>query len=92
MLEEGRDWVVIPREVDNMFPRFAQVVQRALNGSNSASSEIGELDTAMAFCDLQSQLNGQEGWEQIAVDNVKDGSMSCANYVPTLLEFVKFFG
>ena len=38
MLEEGWDWEVIPWDVDQMFPKFARVVQKALNGSNSAST------------------------------------------------------
>ena len=92
MMDEGWDWVVIPFQVDSLFPRFAQVVQRALNGGNSASTEIGELETAMTLSDLQAQLDGKEGWEEIAVASVKGGSMSCANYVETLMEFVKSFG
>ncbi len=92
MMDEGWDWVVIPFQVDGLFPRFAQVVQRALNGGNSASTEIGELETAMTLSDLQAQLDGKEGWEEIAVASVKGGSMSCANYVETLMEFVKSFG
>ena len=31
MMEEGWDWEVIPFHVDLLFPRFAQVVHRALN-------------------------------------------------------------
>ena len=42
MIEDGWEWHIIPWDVDAKFPRFASVVQRALNGSNSVSSEIGE--------------------------------------------------
>ena len=49
MMETGWAWEIIPWDVDAMFPKFARKCQKALNGSNSASSEIGELDTAMTL-------------------------------------------
>ena len=92
MIEKGWDWDVIPFDVDARFPRFAAVVQRALNGSNSASSQIGELDTAVALVDMQKELDGNEAWEQIALESVKARGMSCAEYADAILQFVKLFG
>ena len=92
MIEKGWDWDVIPFDVDALFPRFAAVVQRALNGSNSVSSEIGELDTAVALVDMQKELDGNEAWEQMALESVKASGMSCAGYADAILQFVKLFG
>lgn len=92
MIEDGWDWDVIPWDVDQMFPRFAKVVQKALNGSNSASTEIGELDTAVNFADLQVDLAGVADWEKLALQNVKGMCMSCAPYSEVILEFVKLYG
>ena len=92
MLEVGWDWTVIPWDVDQLFPRFAQVAQKALNGSNSAASEIGELDTAVNLADLQIALSGDAEWEKAALKNVKDSCMSCAPYANVILDFVKLYG
>ena len=54
---------MIPFDVDLLFPRFTQIVQKALNGSNSASTKLGALETAVALSDLWVQLSGEEEWE-----------------------------
>jgi hypothetical protein len=90
MMEEGWDWDVIPWDVDQMFPKFANIVQKALNGSNSASTEIGELDTALNLADLQAEL-GAAG-ENVALKSVQDMCMSCAPYCHIINDFVKLYG
>ena len=92
MFEQGWDWEVIPWDVDQMFPKFAKVVQKALNGSNSATTEIGELDTAVNLADLQHESNGKPDWEKLALKSVGDMCMSCAPYAHTILDFVKLYG
>ena len=92
MLEEGWDWSVIPWDVDQLFPRFAKAAQKALNGSNSASTEIGELDAAVNLADLQTDLSDQPDWEKIALKSVQDMCMSCAPYSNVILDFVKLYG
>ena len=67
-------------------------MQKALNGSNSASTELRELESAVALFDLQVQLSGEEGWEKTALQSVQSGCMSCSVYAPTILDFVKLYG
>ena len=92
MLEEGWKWDVIPHDVDTAFPRFAKVVQKALNGSNSVSTQIGELDTAVNFSDMIVDMEADKALELSLIKNVKDSGMSCASYAAVLMDFVKSYG
>ena len=92
MCEEGWDWTVIPWDVDAQFPRFASAVQKALNGSNSASQEIGELDTAVHFADLMQAVGDEPEWEKGALKSAKDSCMACASYANVLMDFCKLYG
>ena len=92
MINEGWAWDVIPWDVDMEYPKFAKVVQRALNGSNSAASEIGELDTAVHLADLQEEFGDKNGWEKEALQEVNQSCQSCSAYSSTILDFVKTYG
>ena len=92
MMEIGWDWQVIPWDVDMMFPRFAKATQKALNGQNSASTEIGELDTAINFADLMTEMSDDPEWEKNALKSVQDMCMGCAGYCKIILDFVKLYG
>ena len=92
MLEQGWDWDIIPWDVDQMFPRFAKSAQKALNGSNSAATEIGELETACNLADLQEDLADNPEWEKVALQSVQDMCMSCAPYSSTILDFEALWG
>ena len=67
-------------------------MQEALNGSNNASTELGEFETAVALSDLRVQLSGEEGWEKTALQSVQSGCMSCSAYALTILDFFKLYG
>ena len=92
MMETGWDWQVIPWDVDAMFPRFAKATQKALNGQNSASTQIGELDTAVNFADLMTEMADDPEWEKNAFKSVQDMCMGCAGYSKIILDFVKLYG
>ena len=92
MIEEGWEWKVIPWDVDALYPRFAKVTQKALNGSNSAATEISELDAAVALSELMEEMKDQPGWEKIAIEKVSESCMTCAVFLPVMLDFVKLYG
>ena len=92
MIEEGWEWKVIPWDVDALYPRFAKVTQKALNGSNSAATEISEMDAAMALAELMEEMKDQAGWEKIAIEKVSESCMTCAVFLPVILDFVKLYG
>ena len=45
----GWEWEVAPAIIDELFPRFAQIAQKALNTKNHISTEVGELETCMTL-------------------------------------------
>ena len=44
MINMGWDWDVVPACVDEEFPAFAELAQKALNTSNHTNTEVGELE------------------------------------------------
>ena len=92
MIEKGWSWTIIPWDVDELFPEFSKAVQKALNGSNSISAEIGELDTMVQLAELAQDLKGTPGWEIKAVSHVCLSKQSCSAYARVLLDFVKEYG
>ena len=92
MIEKGWSWTIIPWDVDELFPEFSKAVQKALNGSNSISAEIGELDTMVQLAELAQDLKGTPGWEIKAVNHVCLSKQSCSAYARVLLDFVKEYG
>ena len=94
MLEEGWEWQVLPWEVDTLFPRFSKITQKALNGSNSAATEIGELDTMTQIADLLHSLadRPQAEADAMTLKSIRSSCMSCASYAKPLLDFVRLYG
>merc|ERR1712061_928106 len=52
MIEDGWSWIIIPAEVDELFPAFAKIAQKALNTSNHVGIAVGELETQLQLSDL----------------------------------------
>ena len=97
MLEEGWEWEVVPWDVDAAYPRWAKICQKALNGSNSVSSEIGELDTCVHLADsigdiTAAQCPNIEHAEKQIVKSTEAMGMTCSSYARVLMDFVKQFG
>ena len=91
VLERGWKWVIIPFEVDVLWPRFAKAVQRSLNTGHAISKEVSELDTAICLSDMQVDKGGKPGWEAEALANVKKSAGNHAPYCDSIQTFVKLF-
>ena len=52
MIEDGWSWIIIPALVDELFPAFAKIAQKALNTSNHVGIAVGELETQLQLSDL----------------------------------------
>ena len=94
MIMKGWKWQVVPAVVDELFPAFGRIAQRALNTQNHVSTEVGELETCMilgASIDDPGMQDIKE-WKKLAVDNIASLCVPCAPYSPTLLEYVLTFG
>ena len=93
MIEEGWEWTIVPSWVDEQFPAFAKVAQKALNTANHYIA-MGELETLLTLHDLidDAVFTQCPGWEEAAVSFVEDLCVPCAAYARHLLQFAKFFG
>ena len=52
MIEDGWEWIIAPALVDDMFPLFAQIAQKALSTGNPVGITMGELETQLTLSDL----------------------------------------
>ena len=92
MIYEGWSWKVISHTVDVEFPAWAKLAQKALNAGNHASTQVGELETAIMFTDFMKNGDDGNSWEDVAIQSVKDLNLPCASYCRHILDFVKEFG
>ena len=94
MVTEGWAWEVVHAIVDEEFPAFASVAQKALNTQNHISTEVGELETCMTLASNADDPGMRElpGWELLAVENVRSLCVPCGAYADTLLSFVVTYG
>ena len=95
MIEDGWSWTIIPALVDELFPAFAKIAQKALNTSNHVGIAVGELETQLQLSDLVDDKGFTENnkdWEALAVNFVEDLCVPCAPYAKHLLHFVKLYG
>ena len=95
MIEEGWEWTIVPSFVDEQFPAFSKVAQKALNTANHVGIAChGELETLLTMHDLMDDplFTAQPNWEQAAVTFVEDMCVPCAPYAKHLLQFAKNYG
>ena len=87
MTEEGWEWTILPSAVDEKFPLFAKVAQKALNTANHVGIEMGELETQITLSDLIDDPGFTQNpeWRQAAVSFVEDLCVPCAKYSAHLL-------
>ena len=94
MIEEGWSWDVVPAVIDELWPSFATVAQKALNTQNHIGTEVGELETCMTLASSVYDPGMRElsGWKELAIENVVALNVPSAKYSKTLLEFVLNYG
>ena len=94
MLLVGWYWEVVPAIIDEMFPAFAPIAQKALNTQNHISTEVGELETCMILAASAGDPGMMDlpNWKELAVENVVSLCVPCGKYSNALLEFVVTFG
>ena len=94
MISEGWSWNVVYACVDEQFPQFGQVAQKALNTRNHVANVIGELEACMTLADTMQDPGMQTlpEWKQLAVENISSLCAPCSNYAETLLDYIVAYG
>ena len=88
MINDGWEWEVVCAAVDEAFPWFAKVAQKALNTSNHVATEVGELEAMVTLADAKE--DGVD--DEAAVASIVDLNIPCSKYAKVLLTFVKMYG
>ena len=72
MIEKGWAWEVVPSIIDELFPGFASVAQKALNTQNHIGTEVGELETCMTLAAIANDPGMRQlaDWKAMAIENV----------------------
>jgi hypothetical protein len=94
MIEEGWTWTVVPFEIDEQYPVFAHIAQKALNSSNHVAQHTGELEVAIYLANIINDegFQGVEGWQDDAVQQITELCAPCSSYARTILSFVCDYG
>ena len=94
MVEKGWDWTIVPFEIDEAYPRFAFIAQKALNTSNHVGQLTGELEAAIYLANIVSDpgFKAEVGWEEAAAQQLCELCVPCSSYACTILQFVCDFG
>ena len=85
MITAGWAWDVVPAVIDELFPGFAVIAQKAFNTQNHISTEVGELETCMTLAAnaMDSGMQEMEDWKEMAIANVNSLCMPCSKYSDT---------
>ena len=95
MINEGWDWTIFDSSVDEQYPRFSLIAQRALNARNHSNTSVGELECCMTLLTTISDQGFYEieNWREVAIQEIEGTNAPCKDYAGILLDFVcKFSG
>jgi len=94
MIEKGWKWTIFPSELDEAYPSFAKLAQRALNSSNNCRQELGEIELACQLVEFHAvaAADGHDDPKQACIDAVQENVSMCHGYSKTLLEYAMEYG
>ena len=94
MIKKGWKWNVVYACVDEAFPEFAQIAQRALNTRNHVNNVIGELEACMTLAQTMADPGMQDvaDWKNLAVQNLVSLCAPCSHFGDVLLDYIIDFG
>jgi hypothetical protein len=91
MINSGWKWCIIPAWVDEQFPRFADVAQKALNASNNVASLVSEIEAAKAAADCMKDNIHDARWKESARAALIAMGAPCAPYCTYIIDFVQLY-
>ena len=93
MIKVGWKWKVVPALVDEAFPKFARIAQKALNTRNHVASQVSELEACMTLLNNVNDpgFRDLENFKHLAVENIVSLCVPCAGYANCLLDYVLAF-
>jgi hypothetical protein len=90
MIQEGWTFEVLPWQVEVTWPLLPEFAQRALNASNSVSSDATEWEVAITIGETYSNMD-EPNWD-LAVDSAAAGAPQCLPYIQSIRKLVSDYG
>ena len=91
ILNEGIEFTILPAAVEQTFgPAIADLAQSALNAEHGTYSKANELQVMSSMALAAESAGGDPDWTAVA-NNAKAAAPPCADYLDTLVEFVKYY-
>ena len=89
MLEKGWKWKIFYAELDDAFPDFAKLAQRALNASNSIRQDPSEIELACQVAEFykSAENDGHPNPKEAAIAAVQEGGSVIQGYASILFDF-----
>ena len=94
MVKAGWPWIVIPWTCAEVWPLLPDVMQRALNATNSIGSSSTELEVAASiasYAAMAERRGDEPDWDSCAAAATA-GSPPCSAYAKTLALYCRKFG
>ena len=94
MLERGWGWAIFVAELDDAFPAFAKLAQRALNASNSIRQDTSEIELSCQVVEFYNAADqdGEEKPKEAAIAAIQEGGSIAQNYAGILFDFAQEYG
>ncbi len=92
MVEVGWEWTHLPAALDEMFPPFARVAQKALNVANHVSQEVGDVECGCTMAEqmLDSAIaDSGSSWKEAILEGVVDSGAPCADWAKHILTYAE---
>ena len=86
--------VYFPSELDDKYPAFAKLSERALNSANNCRQTCSEIELACQIVEFHNAAlaHGAEDPKSAAIDAVQEDLTSCAAYAKVLLDYAMTYG
>ena len=69
MIQQGWTWLVLPHYVEEAHPELADLIQKALNASNSIYATQSEMELASSIMNAVLELGGKvDDWDKLSFD------------------------
>ena len=94
LLDHGWVWKIFVAELDEAYPDFATLAQRALNAFNSIRQDTGEIETAMQAGEFYrgAMNDGASDPKAAAIQAVSDGGSTIQGYVGVIFDYAQEYG
>ena len=92
MIQKGWTWLVLPHYVEEAHPELPDLIQKALNASNSIYATQSEMELACSIMNFVVEQGGKiDDWEQLSFDLCEGPHFKKNGMYKTIAKFVRLF-